>query len=201
MLVKNSRIRVLFKVFAGMLAVAVMPWILPGCGSAGGGNTSPGSEDGLAYYLILEELGIKCGDEYVAPLYFTSGDPVSYIIRSKEKGHDLYNSDSPEAPLNVITLDRVRITFYRTDGGTVAPDPLDMTTVNSITGEGELKGALSFDSYVTRFEPFPSFIANGSDVETGLPYIHFDLLFEFYFHDGMGHRTFIQGIMDARIQY
>ena len=82
---------------------------------------------------------------------------------------------------NDVKVTRYRVSYVRTDGGTLVPPPfvrsVDILLTPGTIGGGEFQ---LFQTDVFTQAPFAGFLQTGRDVETNRPFIRMDVIMDFF---------------------
>jgi hypothetical protein len=103
---------------------------------------------------------------------------------------------SPEATGNFVQVrvNRYRVSYQRTDGGTLVPRPFvrSIDTLINVGGSAGLEEIVLFEQDVLFNAPFPALLPNngGRDPETGRPVVEMDVIVEVFGETLGGDRVF-----------
>ena len=89
--------------------------------------------------------------------------------------------EGANTPFNDVKVTRYRVSYVRTDGGTLVPPPF-VRTVDLLLSAGSPGGGefQLFQTDVFTQAPFAGFLQTGRDVETNRPFIRMDVIMDFF---------------------
>jgi hypothetical protein len=103
------------------------------------------------------------------------------------------NSEA-DGDFNQVRVNRYRVSYQRTDGGTLVPRPFvrSVDTLISVGGTAQLQEIVLFEQDVLFNAPFPALLPNngGRDPETGRPVVQMDVIVEVFGQTLSGDRVF-----------
>lgn len=82
---------------------------------------------------------------------------------------------------NDVKVTRYRVSYVRTDGGTLVPPPFVRSVDILLTPQSQSGGEFQlFQTDVFTQAPFAGFLLNGRDVETNRPFMRMDVIMDFF---------------------
>ena len=102
------------------------------------------------------------------------------------------NPQQTPADLNVVKIDRYRVSYVRIDGGHLVPSPIVRSISTSLSvGSSASTSFVAFDSYAINQAPFAALLPQngGVDPETGRTSITMDLVLEVFGQTLAGERV------------
>lgn len=95
---------------------------------------------------------------------------------------------------NQVRVNRYRVSYQRTDGGTLVPRPFvrSIDTLINVGGSASIEEIVLFEQDVLFNAPFPALFPNngGRDPETGRPLVEMDVIVEVFGQTLSGDRVF-----------
>lgn len=93
-----------------------------------------------------------------------------------------------------VRVNRYRVSYQRTDGGTLVPRPFvrSIDTIIDVGGSADLEEIVLFEPDVVLNAPFPALFPNngGRDPETGRPVVELDVIVEVFGETLSGDRVY-----------
>ena len=89
--------------------------------------------------------------------------------------------DGQNQTFNDVKVTRYRVSYVRTDGGTLVPPPFVKAIDMLLSGNESSGGVFQlFQTDVFTQAPFAGFLLNGRDLETNRPFIRMDVIMDFF---------------------